>query len=391
MSVQQSRGGVGRWVLALVVVGALVVAGWWAGRATVISGLEDPDAGGVSEPVWGVAQETSVGRTVPVSVTVRQPMNLIGVNHLAGVVTSVDPGPREQGDVLYRVGNTPVRVIEADVLFWRDLRLGSQGADVEALQRALKDLGHLNASVDGRFGPATRAAVIAWEKALGAPSTGEVLLGQVVTVPGLPAQITLDDAVAPSRVLTGGEDAVFATTGEYQFVLILGDAQARLIPVDARVDVTYGEHRWQGVVVAVEEDPAQNAVMTLGAPDGGPVCGQECDVLPQGEEISVLAHVVVVPAVTGVGVPTAAVVSDAQGQAWVVTREGRLAVTVVGAGQGVTIVEGLEAGVEVQLSDGAPAQRGVPGPDPGEDPGPVEEPDPGETSGWGSGLGEPAA
>lgn len=113
------------------------------------------------------------------------------------------------------------------------------------------------------------------------------------------------------------------------------------------------------------------------------MCGQECDVLPQGEEISILAHVVVVPAVSGVGVPTTAVVTDAQGQAWVVTREGRLMVTVVGAGQGVTIVEGLQAGTEVQLSDGAPVQRGVP------EPQPAEEPDSAEMSGWGLNPGEP--
>ncbi len=44
------------------------------------------------------------------------------------------------------------------------LELGSEGAEVKKLQQKLKDLGYLKGSVDGKFGVATEAAVIAFQK-----------------------------------------------------------------------------------------------------------------------------------------------------------------------------------------------------------------------------------
>ncbi|MBR2659986.1 MAG: peptidoglycan-binding protein [Clostridia bacterium] len=44
------------------------------------------------------------------------------------------------------------------------LELGSEGAEVKKLQQKLKDLGYLSGSVDGKFGAATEAAVIAFQK-----------------------------------------------------------------------------------------------------------------------------------------------------------------------------------------------------------------------------------
>jgi len=44
------------------------------------------------------------------------------------------------------------------------LELGSEGSEVRQLQQKLKDLGYLSGSVDGSFGVATEAAVIAFQK-----------------------------------------------------------------------------------------------------------------------------------------------------------------------------------------------------------------------------------
>ena len=44
------------------------------------------------------------------------------------------------------------------------LEFGSEGAEVRRLQQKLKDLGYLSGSVDGKFGAATEAAVIAFQK-----------------------------------------------------------------------------------------------------------------------------------------------------------------------------------------------------------------------------------
>jgi lysozyme len=51
------------------------------------------------------------------------------------------------------------------------LKLNDTGEDVESLQRELRDLG-FKVAVDGDFGPATEAAVKAWQKKLGAEQTG---------------------------------------------------------------------------------------------------------------------------------------------------------------------------------------------------------------------------
>ena len=44
------------------------------------------------------------------------------------------------------------------------LEMGSEGSEVKKLQQALKNLGYLSGSVDGKFGIATQAAVIAFQK-----------------------------------------------------------------------------------------------------------------------------------------------------------------------------------------------------------------------------------
>ena len=44
------------------------------------------------------------------------------------------------------------------------LEMGSEGSEVKQLQQKLKDLGYLSGSVDGKFGVATQAAVIAFQK-----------------------------------------------------------------------------------------------------------------------------------------------------------------------------------------------------------------------------------
>ncbi|MBI5406053.1 peptidoglycan-binding protein [Candidatus Kaiserbacteria bacterium] len=57
--------------------------------------------------------------------------------------------------------------------FTKDLTVGSKGADVTALQDALKAGGYMTANATGNFGPLTKAGVIAWQKAKGiTPAAG---------------------------------------------------------------------------------------------------------------------------------------------------------------------------------------------------------------------------
>ncbi len=71
----------------------------------------------------------------------------------------------------------PSAAFEAPVLesAYAGLGVGSQGADVTSLQRALIAAGiNVRGGADGVFGPATRQAVVAFQSARGLPATGEV-------------------------------------------------------------------------------------------------------------------------------------------------------------------------------------------------------------------------
>lgn len=56
--------------------------------------------------------------------------------------------------------------------FRTDLEYGMESTDVRMLQNALVVKGYLKATPNGYFGPATKAAVIAWQRANGLPGTG---------------------------------------------------------------------------------------------------------------------------------------------------------------------------------------------------------------------------
>ena len=216
------RRSLGAFLVVLLVVAA-AGAGWWASRATLTSAVPEEDAAGSasSQVVWAQATEGSVGRSLPLSTTLRQPAVPVAQNGLSGVVTSISPGEVDEGDTVYVVGDTPVRVVQGEEPFWRELARGAKGPDVEGLQRLLIEQGHLAGDADGDFGPGTERAVKAWQKAQGREQTGTVPLGELVAVPDLPAVVQLGESIVVGRTLGGGEDSVLAPTGQREFVLVV--------------------------------------------------------------------------------------------------------------------------------------------------------------------------
>jgi peptidoglycan hydrolase-like protein with peptidoglycan-binding domain len=347
-------------VLALV---AAVAAGWWAARATLEpQGVEGAGSDSTVGVVWAEATEGSVGRSLPLSTTLRQPSTVVAVNQLSGVVTQASPGQVDVGEVLYAVAGVPVRAVEGAVPFYRDLSPGVRGVDVEQLQAALVELGYLEGEPDGVFGPDTEAAVEDWQDDLRIPETGTVTLGELVAVASLPTVVQLGESIATGRVVGGGEEAVLAPTGEREFVLVVTADQARLIPAEATVEVTWQELTWTGVIAGSVQDEFGNTEFELTAPDGGPVCGEECESLPGDAQVTLRSEVVVVPRVEGVTVPAAAVRTRADGTVYVTTQDGEIAVQVRASGGGVAVVDGVEAGTRVQVLGEAP-----PGTAPGQD------------------------
>lgn len=345
-----------RWA-ASALVGAIVVGmGWWAVQHAFAPPTTKQRQ---TEPVVVEVVEASVGRSLSLNVTVRQPVAVVATNHLAGTVTSVDAGDEVRpGDVLYTVDTLPVRAVVGQTPFWRDLVPGFDGADVRQLQQVLSDLGHYHGTVDGRYQWDTTAAVEAWQRELGIPVTGTVRLGELVAVPRLPARLTLGEAITAGAQVSGGEPAVYATTGEIHFRLVVSTMQADLIPPDATIMVRHGDLTWEAVLGESSMGNDGNLEYELTAPDGGLVCGDECGQLPAAERTTLRAQVTIVPEITGPAVPVAAVRTDPDGTAWVRMADGdRREVTVLGSSGGVAVLDGVTVGDRVQVFED-PGDRG---------------------------------
>lgn len=94
------------------------------------------------------------------------------------------------------------------------LRSGASGSAVEDLQRKLKEAGFDPGAIDGKFGPATQAAVRAYQQAKGlqvdgivGPETRASLLGQPYTRPSQPG------GGSPQTPPAGGADNTPPTEG----------------------------------------------------------------------------------------------------------------------------------------------------------------------------------
>lgn len=350
-----ARSIVTKWLGLVVAIALISGAGWWAGRAT-LSDRDQSSEQWADRTAWAEASETEVGRSLALTTTVRQPTNVVAANVLPGVVREAHEGMRNQGEILYVVNDVPVRAVQADLPFWRDISYGTHGDDVAALQQALIDLGYLNTAVDGNFGNATLTAVKHWQKDLSQNQTGTIGHGELVAFKSLPVSVELSESIAPGTVLSGGEEAVMAPTGERTFVVVVASYQSELIPSGATVDVRYEEYEWQGIIVERVENIEGNFDLILQEVDGGEVCGSDCDVLPADSYLPLASKVNIVPEVAGVGVPAMAVQTRPSGETYVVTEDGEIDVVVAGSGQGIVIVDGITSGTRVELPVGASNQ-----------------------------------
>jgi hypothetical protein len=102
----------------------------------------------------------------------------------------------KQDQPVYSVSNEPVPLLYGSIAAYRAFYAGmSDGGDVGELTHDLIALGYGDGLAQSdHYSSATAAAVDRWQKALGLPETGEILLGEVVFEPG-PIRVT---SVTPS-------------------------------------------------------------------------------------------------------------------------------------------------------------------------------------------------
>ncbi|WP_221421067.1 peptidoglycan-binding domain-containing protein [Brachybacterium aquaticum] len=337
-----------------MIVLLLIVGGYWIGRTTA-GGSDDETAAPASETRTVEVSTQEVGRSLTLVTSVTREFSTVATNRLSGTITEVgDLDAIEPGDILYRVDHVPVRAVAGTVPFYRDLGRGDSGDDVAQLQETLRALDLLSGPSDGEFGPATRDAVRDWQESLGLEETGEITLGRLIAIPQLPGPVRLDPSIiAPGLLVSGGESVVAVPGDEPEFVMHLSTAQADLIPSGATLTVTHGEQSWPAVI-ASSGPGDQGTDLTLTAPDGSSVCGQECSALSGAETINLMTQVEIVPSVTGPAIPLAAISTGPDGRTTVEHADGTdVEVEIQGIEAGIAVVDGLDAGDEIRLPDGA--------------------------------------
>jgi peptidoglycan hydrolase-like protein with peptidoglycan-binding domain len=178
------------------------------------------------------------------------------INRARGTYTKL-PAPGQvirQGHVLYRVNDRPVVMLHGSTPAYRTLAAGASGPDVAELNADLVALGHATrAQLDPKsasFGPATTAAVIKLQAALGVTRNGTLTLGQVVFEPSA-VRVTYASAQLGGSAQPG-ETVMQGTSTIRQVQVALSASERTTMAVGDRVSITLPDNRTTpGVVSSV--------------------------------------------------------------------------------------------------------------------------------------------
>lgn len=339
-----------RWV-ALLVIGVLI--GLAAGRYVIDRPTVAADT--ADAPVTFRVEEGTLGRTLRLPATGAWEVAGTIQSPAGGVITAVvaKSGLLKPGDVLLCIDEHPVVLVPGEVPAFREMRVGTRGRDVTALQRYLASQGYKVDKTLSRYSTVTKAAVRRWQGKLRVPQTGVVRLGDVVFVlqADLGAPLRWTPSVATGATLGAGapilERLAAAPTLTIEFG---GSAPAQLEPGLAAEVVFPGGARRTVVLSSIHQEQGRTWA-TLDPTDGALCNGADClELVPASGETPVDATFTLVPDTTGPLVPAAAIQSDAAGHAFVQLPDGtRQPVEVRVASGGSVIVDGVNVGDEIVL------------------------------------------
>jgi peptidoglycan hydrolase-like protein with peptidoglycan-binding domain len=352
MSKSRSQSRTGRWIAGIV---AALVAG--AGVGWAASTVLTPPVDVVTDTAYTTVNVVrgEVGSSINLNTVAAWSPVPAGSNQAAGTVTSVNVTPGQEvtvGATLYTVNLRPVVIAQGQTPAFRALSQDATGADVTQLQEALTSLNLYKGAVDGKFGPRTTTAVKAWQKALGIAQDGVVQPGDIVFVPKLPTQVALDtEIVARGALLAGGESVVKALPATPDFSVPVTESQAALMPTGTRVEITNLDgSKWEGFVADQVADTNGSISVILAGRDGLPICGDACATIPVTGESLLQSRIVTVESVVGLTVPSAALLSAADGSVSVIDGAGtHHPVSVVTSARGMSIIEGVDDGTAVRI------------------------------------------
>ncbi|MFC4122597.1 efflux RND transporter periplasmic adaptor subunit [Nonomuraea zeae] len=186
------------------------------------------------------------------------------MNRTPGTITWLpDSGAQiTRGRSLYRVDNEPVMLMYGSTPAYRDLKVGSEGKDVESLERNLRKLGYDGFTVDDEFTWDTAQAVKEWQEDRGLDETGVVELGRVVFAPG---KIRVESLEAEEGQPASPGQKILTYTGTSKVVTVKLEAEdQRMAKKGAKVEVTLPDGKSvkgkiTEVATVIEPGDGQNA------------------------------------------------------------------------------------------------------------------------------------
>lgn len=342
--------------LAILTIG--VALGW--SLAVALTPATDPLQ--QSDHTFATVTPGEVGTTLNLSVSARWDEAPAAINPATGTITRVSHkqgAAVEAGDVLYFLDEVPVVVAEGAVPAFRDLSAGVSGADVRQLQELLAAIGHFQGRATGTFAWDTERAVRAWQSSIGQQPTGIIRSGTVIFIDELPVRISLDREIARTgAILAGGEQLVHSLADAPTFSLTATPSQASMMPAGTTVTVSAPDgSAWVAATGVQRHDPERDVVVVDLIGSEGAICRDACDQVPPAETLQLSSSVATTPTVKGLTVPSAALVTDADGGVYVIDSEDRRhEVRIVESARGYSVIEGVENGLSVRVP--AAAQTG---------------------------------
>lgn len=296
-----------------------------------------------------------VGSSINLNTAAEWSLVPVGSNQAVGTVTGVNVTAGQEvtaGATLYSVNLRPVVIAQGDVPAFRALAQDAVGTDVAQLQRALSALNLYRGSASGTFTAATTTAVKAWQEASGVPQDGVVQPGDVVFVPTLPTRVSLATSIVTrGAALVGGEPVVSSLPAAPAFTVPVTETQAALIPIGTRVEIANPQGGlWDGFVTGRAGDELTGLVVNLQGKDGAVLCGDVCAQIPVEGKTLLSSKIVTVETRTGLTIPSAALLSAADGTVSVIGKDGaEYPVNVLTSARGISVITGVDEGLSVRI------------------------------------------
>jgi hypothetical protein len=246
---------------ALAVAAVLVAAIATAGGVITSGGKQAASAAQEAPPNTVKVENRELSAMVSLSATLTYRAGPDGlpysvINRASGTYTEL-PVPGQvvsQGQVLYRVNDSPVGLLYGSTPAYRGLSAGASGPDVAELNADLVALGYATpaepSAISSVFGSATTTALEKLQAALGVTQTGTLALGQAVFEPTAVRVTSLSAQLGGSTI--PGQTVMQGSSTIRQVQVALDASQQSDVAVGDTVTVTLPNNQTTpGVVSSV--------------------------------------------------------------------------------------------------------------------------------------------